>query len=162
MCIRAALRHTAMQFQNPATFTYSLSKSYIAPPPSLPPRCTEAQSRMEQGCVRWQWHPSHAMNNQWTPSGAYNRGAQLQSCSLLCLSLSLTHSLSLLGNFSHLFPRFSHTYYHYAVLSRFVSSSLVFLHLLLSALSTPTTTPHAPHWPLWQVSHGIPHSNSAV
>lgn len=65
--------------------------------PSSAPRCTEAESRMEQSYVQWQWHPSHAMNNQWTPSGAYNRGAQHQSLSSgwhLSLFLSPSHTVS--------------------------------------------------------------------
>lgn len=72
-------RVRGFKIQFPVTFTCCLLQSYTAVPPFSAPRCTEAESRMEQNCVWWQWHPSHAMNNQWTPSGAYNRGAQLQS-----------------------------------------------------------------------------------
>ena len=96
VCVRAA-----MHSPNLRTSTYCLTQPYRAalPSPISAPRCTEAESRMEQSRVRWQWHPSHAMNNQWTPSGAYNRGAQLQSftpgCLSLSLSLALSHTLSL-------------------------------------------------------------------
>lgn len=163
-----------MQFQNPATFTYCLSQSYTAhPTPNSAPRCTEAESRMEQSCARWQWHPSHAMNNQWTPSGAYNRGAQLQSLTPGCLSLLL--SLALPNAQSLTFSRFLSPVFS-SVLSQFSphiiplrSYCLAFSHHLLFfsiyfslPCLPPTTVPHAPQGPLWQASHGFPHSNSVV
>lgn len=112
------------------------------PPPISAPRCTEAQSRMEQSCVRWQWHPSHAMNNQWTPSGAYNRGAQLQSLTPVCLSLPNSQSLTF-GQFlppvpSLFLSHFSHTYYHY--------TASVLLCLIISCFSPSTSLcPVYPH-----------------
>lgn len=100
-CMCVAFRDTdAVSKLNPTTSTHCLMQPYTdLPTPISAPRCTEAESRMEQSRVRWQWHPSHAMNNQWTPSGAYNRGAQLQSFTpgwlSLALSLSSSYTLSL-------------------------------------------------------------------
>lgn len=74
--------------------TVSDGDRYDSPTPLFAPRCTEAKHRMEQSCVWWQWHPSHAMNNQWTPSGAYNRGAQHQSFTPRWLCLPPSESLT--------------------------------------------------------------------
>ena len=182
VCVRAA-----MHSPNLRTSTYCLTQPYRAalPSPISAPRCTEAESRMEQSRVRWQWHPSHAMNNQWTPSGAYNRGAQLQSFTPGCLSLSLSLSRSVPHTVSHFLALLSHlfsrppfpTFFPTHITttqppSRFFSHHLVFFSIYISgpcSAPRPTATattaaaaPHAPQWPLWQASHGIPHSYSAV
>lgn len=136
-------------FPNRATSTHCLMRPYTALPTPIPaPRCTEAESRMEQSRVRWQWHPSHAMNNQWTPSGAYNRGAQLQSFTPGCVSLSLcpTHCLSLFHRLSHLlshppFPTFPTDVNHYAAT---VSLSLIISSLSPSTWLCPVLPSHHP------------------
>lgn len=144
----AAFRDTMIQFENPCNI--HIQPHAALPTPISAPRCTEAESRMEQSRVRWQWHPSHAMNNQWTPSGAYNRGAQLQSltpeclslCPPLCFTFSPSHSpvpSPSLSHFSHmLVPLRSRclTFSHHL--------SIFSLNLHLYALLCPTTTPYAP------------------
>lgn len=144
-------------FQNPAASTHCLTQSYTATPTPYisAPRCTEAESRMEQSRVRWQWHPSHAMNNQWTPSGAYNRGALLQSFTPRCLSLSFSLSLFLALSVtlsSSLSPvlspslslHFSHTYYHYTATagrSLIISSSSFSVYISLPCSAPPPPLP---------------------
>lgn len=112
----------------------------LSPPTISAPRWTQGECRMKQGCVRWQWHPSHTMNNQWTPSGAYDRGAELQSFTPgpFTSSLSLFLSTSLLAphTASHFFTiQYSHTYYQY--------TTTVSFHLT-SPLSFFPSTSHCP------------------
>lgn len=108
------------------------------PAPISALRCTEAESRMEQSRVRWQWHPSHAMNNQWTPSGAYNRGAQLQSFSPGCLSqfTPLTVSQFFTCSLAFLSPLFPH------IFTQSLFHCLFNLHPRPVLHPSPALTPH--------------------
>ena len=134
---------------NPVTATRCLMQPYTTLPTPIPaPRCTEAESRMEQSRVRWQWHSSHAMNNQWTPSGAYNRGAQLQSFTAGWLAPSLpprpTHCLTFSPSPSPIvqpfLSQFSHTNYHHtAPVSYFAHCLSVFFSIYIVV---PCSDPH--------------------
>lgn len=130
---------TVISNPNHATSTCCLMQPYTAlPAPISALRCTEAESRMEQSRVRWQWHPSHAMNNQWTPSGAYNRGAQLQSFSPGCLSqfTPLTVSQFFTCSLAFLTPLFPH------IFTQSLSHCLFNLHPRPVLHPSPALTPH--------------------
>lgn len=139
----AAFRDTVMLFKKTLQ---QRSPIQLSPPPSLPPGALR-QSRMEQSRVRWQWHPSHAMNNQWTPSGAYNRGAQLQSFTPGWLSLSIPHTVShfftiyLTCSLTLPFPLFPH-------ILPLHSYSLVFSHRLAIFFYIPMTCSAPPPLPM--------------
>lgn len=123
---------------------------YSSPhPPSLPPGALRHRAEWSRAVCgdsdihRMQWIINEHHLVHTTGEHSSDRWLQYVSRSFsLSLSLCLTHSLSLLGNFSHLFPRFSfHAFPTHItttqLLSCFLSSSLVFLHLLLFALSAP-------------------------
>ncbi len=123
---------------------------YSAPHPHLCPQVHWGREQNGAKPVRWQWHPSHAMNNQWTPSGAYNRGAQLQSFTPGCLSRSLslslppslcpTHRLSLYFRLCSLaLPLFPHILPHSYCLA--FSHHLAFFSIYISL---PCSAPPAP------------------
>lgn len=117
----------------------------LSPPTISAPRWTQGECRMKQGCVRWQWHPSHAMNNQWTPSGAYDRGAELQSftpgpfTSSLSLFFSprpyLPHTLPLTFSLFNIPTHITST----LLLSHFISHPL--FHFFPSTSHCPFLTP---------------------
>ncbi len=155
-----AVFRDVMQFKNPATSPHCLTQAYTALPTLVSaPRCTEAESRMEQSRVRWQWHPSHAMNNQWTPSGAYNRGAQLQSFTpgwlSLPLSLSVPHTVShfftasLTCSLTPPFPLFPHILPLHSYCLASSHRLAVFFSIYISI--PPPTPPHR-HSPLSSVA----------
>lgn len=145
---------------------HSLMQPCTALPSPIPaPGCTEAESSVEPSRVWWQWHPSHAMNNQWTPSGAYNGGAPLQSLYSLFVPHSLLHHCPspALSPFTPTSPTRTVLMLH--------NCSLTFLFLMSLSSSTSASlrpvTPlctsfTAPEWPMRLPSHGTPHSNSVV
>lgn len=105
------------------------------------------------------------MNNQWTPSGAYNGGV-LQSSYPQCLTLPLFISVQSFTFHLNCFFCFSPP--THAALPPDSSWSFIYSPLLFTSIYLSLLHSHFPcilrdpQWPPWQASRGIPHSNSVV
>lgn len=147
LCVYACHVKTC-SFKTPQhSHTAYRSPIQLTPPPTLPPGALRQRAewsravRGDSDIHRMQWiiNEHHLVHT----TGEHSSNRWLQDVSLsFSLSLCQTRSRSLFRDFFHLFSRLSfHTFPTYntatQLLSRFLSSSLVFLHLLLFALSAP-------------------------
>lgn len=168
-------------FQNPAASTHCLTQSYTAallhppqPPTSLPPGALRQRAEWSRAVCgdsdihRMQWiinehHLVHTTgehcSNRLLHDVSLSPSLSLSSsvCHSFIVSLTCPLTLPLPPLFPHILPLHSHrrAFSHHLVVF------LLRLHLFALFCSS-AATPHATRLPLWQASHGIPHSNSAV